>query len=361
MSKKQAHHGGAWKVAYADFVTAMMALFMVLWICAQDKKILLATSRYFQSPFRSPLHANSGVMPYEKTTNESQEKRAGTTRAPARSRSPTATSRSSSASSTRWPPTSTGCSTSTQDLEEKPIDIQVTSDGLRITLFDRASQPLFEKDTAEFTPWGRFVMQNLAWLIDRHHFHVVDRRAHPRQVRVCHREDYTAWELSADRANASRRVLVHYAVDPGMIERVTGYADTRPLPGVPPESESNQRITLSLSLKPRDPRKGSAPSRRWRPRCAETGSSQPPINRSHEILPSGRKSAPVRRPGAARAAGPPQALAALGAHPRPSRRPAANIEVVKEGDKVVRLVVTCSCGERMEIECIYPAGAGGQD
>ena len=74
MSKNQAHHGGAWKVAYADFVTAMMALFMVLWICAQDKKILLATSRYFQSPFRSPLHANSGVMPYEKTTNQSHEK-----------------------------------------------------------------------------------------------------------------------------------------------------------------------------------------------------------------------------------------------------------------------------------------------
>ena len=53
MSKKAAHHGGAWKVAYADFVTAMMALFMVLWISAQDKKILLATSRYFQQPFHS--------------------------------------------------------------------------------------------------------------------------------------------------------------------------------------------------------------------------------------------------------------------------------------------------------------------
>ncbi|MFP5340101.1 MAG: flagellar motor protein MotB, partial [Gammaproteobacteria bacterium] len=47
------HHGGAWKIAYADFVTAMMALFMVLWISAQDKEILIATSRYFQNPFNS--------------------------------------------------------------------------------------------------------------------------------------------------------------------------------------------------------------------------------------------------------------------------------------------------------------------
>ena len=59
-----AGHGGAWKVAYADFVTAMMALFMVLWISAQDKEILIATSQYFQNPFRSPMDATSGVLPF---------------------------------------------------------------------------------------------------------------------------------------------------------------------------------------------------------------------------------------------------------------------------------------------------------
>ena len=257
MSKNQAHHGGAWKVAYADFVTAMMALFMVLWICAQDKKILLATSRYFQSPFRSPLHANSGVMPYEKTTNQSHEK----------GKDDDSTGQNAPSDSNKHIELSFLNSVAAdfyrllnieQDLEEKPIDIQVTSDGLRITLFDRASQPLFEKDTAELSPWGRMVMQNLAWLIDRHHFHVVV-DGHTRAKIQFPREDYTAWELSTDRANTSRRVLVHYAVDPCMIERVTGYADTRLLPGVPPESESNQRVTLSLSLKVRDPEKPGDP------------------------------------------------------------------------------------------------------
>src|SRR6185369_16332499 len=70
--------GGAWKVAYADFVTAMMALFMVLWISAQDQRILLATSKYFQNPFHSPMNANSGVMPFNSNkSSQSQGKDAG--------------------------------------------------------------------------------------------------------------------------------------------------------------------------------------------------------------------------------------------------------------------------------------------
>ncbi len=64
--------GGAWKVAYADFVTAMMALFMVLWISSQDQKILIATSHYFQNPFNSPLKASSGVL--DKDSNQLSSK-----------------------------------------------------------------------------------------------------------------------------------------------------------------------------------------------------------------------------------------------------------------------------------------------
>ena len=73
--KAAAHHGGAWKVAYADFVTAMMALFMVLWISSQNQKILISTAQYFQNPFRSPMDASSGVMPFnsnKSTTSSGQ-------------------------------------------------------------------------------------------------------------------------------------------------------------------------------------------------------------------------------------------------------------------------------------------------
>lgn len=240
--KAAAHHGGAWKVAYADFVTAMMALFMVLWISAQDQKILISTSRYFQSPFNSPMDATSGILPFD--TNKPSK--------PKGDDSGTDTQKSSVREVDMQFLNSLAKDFFRllhvdEDLAEKPIDIQVTSDGLRVTLYDRARRPLFVENTAEFTEWGRFVMQSLAWLIDRHQFRVVV-EGHTRKGLVLPKEEYTAWELSSDRANASRRALTFYAVDNALIERVTGFADTRPIPFQPEKSESNQRVTLSLTM-----------------------------------------------------------------------------------------------------------------
>lgn len=239
--------GGAWKVAYADFVTAMMALFMVLWISAQDKKILIATSRYFQNPFSSPMEDRSGVMPFNKSSTSSSNK------------SDESAGKDTSAEKDKQIQLSFLNSVAAdfyrllhldQNFEDKPIDIQVTSDGLRITVFDRAKRPVFLDATAEFTEWGAFLLQNLAWMIDRHHFRVtID--GHTRAQLVLPREEYSPWELSSDRANAARRALVFYAVDAQQIERVSGYADTVPLEGEPTTSEANQRMTLSLRLSSR--------------------------------------------------------------------------------------------------------------
>jgi chemotaxis protein MotB len=250
MAKKAAaHHGGAWKVAYADFVTAMMALFMVLWISSQDKKILIATSRYFQSPFSSPMEDHSGVMPFNKEQDSQTKAQDDTaTPKPKNQDKPVDVSFLNSVAADFYRLLHID-----QDLQKKPIEIEVTSDGLRVTLFDRGNQPLFAAGGTDFTPWGKFVMQNLAWLIDRHAFHVtID--GHTRAGLPSAHPNYGAWELSADRANAARRSLVYYAVESRMIERVSGYADTRPLAGEPANSESNERLTLSLSLsaKPRD-------------------------------------------------------------------------------------------------------------
>ncbi|MBC7365864.1 MAG: OmpA family protein [Undibacterium sp.] len=250
--KAAAHHGGAWKVAYADFVTAMMALFMVLWISSQNQKILISTAQYFQNPFRSPMDASSGVMPYNTNkTSSSSGKDAGDEKEMSRSKHIQMTFLNSVAADFYR------LLNLDQDLANKPIDVQVTSDGLRITLFDRAKRPLFVGDTAEFTPWGKFVMQNLAWNIDRHKFRVtID--GHTRQRPPLSPEaaaalaaappDYTDWELSSDRANAARRSLVHFAVEPGLVDRVTGYADAKPVAGEAPTSEANERVTLSLTL-----------------------------------------------------------------------------------------------------------------
>lgn len=237
-----AGHGGAWKVAFADFMTAMMALFLVLWISAQNKEILIATSQYFQNPFSSPMDKHSGVMPFNssKSTNSTGTQQGNEKELEKSKQISLSFLNSVAADFYRLLHLD-------ETLANKPIDIQVTSDGLRVTLFDRASRPLFAKDTAELTEWGRYALQSLAWMIDRHHFRVtID--GHTSGALADRSADYTMWELSADRANAARRNLVHYAVEPEYIERVTGYAGTRPLPGENPASDSNDRITLSLTL-----------------------------------------------------------------------------------------------------------------
>lgn len=240
--KKEAHHGGAWKVAFADFMTAMMALFMVLWISAQDQKILLSTARYFQTPFNSPMDATSGILPFD--TNKPTKAQNDDTHT---------VSPQSSARDVDLQFLNTLAKDFfrllhiDEDLADRPIDVEVTSDGLKVTLYDRARRPLFAENSAEFTEWGRFVMQSLAWLIDRHQFRVVI-EGHTRKGLTLTQKDYTSWELSADRANASRRAITFYAVDNSLIERVSGYADTRPLPAQAPQAESNQRVTLSLTM-----------------------------------------------------------------------------------------------------------------
>jgi chemotaxis protein MotB len=247
--------GGAWKVAFADFMTAMMAFFMVMWLTAQDKEILISTASYFQTPFKSPMTAKAGVL-----NSEAQS------------------AIKSNSGGTKSEDGGVGTSTSAQtvdlaflnsvakdvfkllnmddNLANKPLDVQVTSDGLRITIYDRRSQPFFVDNTAKFTPWGDFVMQSLAWTADRNHFNIVI-EGHTRTGLNFSNPDYGDWELSSDRANAARRALVRYAVAPDKIERVTGYANTRPVPLELPTSETNQRITMSL-------------------RVGKTKSSQPP-------------------------------------------------------------------------------------
>ncbi len=252
MAKKKGggHHGGAWKVAYADFVTAMMALFMVLWISAQDEKILISTSSYFQSPFRSPLEARAGLLEYDaqEPTSSSQGRDMDSTPRNQTDARPLDLQFLNSLAKDLYRLLNLD-----ENLAERPVDIHVTSDGLRITLFDRTQHPLFVGNTAQFTEWGDFVMQSLAWMIDRNGFNVVI-EGHTRSGLEMPDAAYSEWELSADRANAARRALTLYAVEPELIERVTGYAATRPMPTEPATSESNQRVALSLKAGPRTAR-----------------------------------------------------------------------------------------------------------
>lgn len=222
-------------MAYADFVTAMMALFMVLWISAQDEEILIATSEYFQSPFNSPMDSSSGVMSDGGGQGDS-------------SISEVDPSSVADMAMLNRLAQDFYKNLDIDDQEDRPpVEISVTNDGLRVRIYDRNDRPVFDGNTARFTEWGDFVMQNLAWLIDRSDFRIrID--GHTAAEREMPTEEYSKWELSSDRANASRRALNYYAVPGERFDQVSGYADKMPLPGVVASDDENERIEISLVL-----------------------------------------------------------------------------------------------------------------
>lgn len=240
MGKKKhgEHHGGAWKVAYADFVTAMMALFMVLWIVSQEDEILEATSSYFKDPFNYNPDKEISVLNFGNPSVQQQsiEQDKG--------------SKTVDVAQLQEMARELMRLLQTEDLpkDERPIDIKVTPDGLRITLYDRSNKPLFDGDSTQFTRWGKFVMQNLSWLVDRHDMDVkID--AYSRQGVTFTQPEYTAWELTADRANATRRELEHYALEPRKVRQVTGHGTRGLLEAKAATDESQSRIEVSLSVK----------------------------------------------------------------------------------------------------------------
>ncbi len=230
--------GGAWKVAYADFVTAMMALFMVLWIVAQDEEILLYTSQYFQNPFDAPFNDSSGIMPEAnsmvKTPSNGDDLTSGN-------------QQSTMFLQSLMEELRRVVNTEQFDAHEQPVDISIVSDGLRVIVYNRAQRPLFEEDSAVLTPWGEILLQNLAWVLDQHSFRVrVD--AHSAKPHANTSGGADLWALTSARANTARRTLVKYALGRDKIDRLTGFADTRPLEDLAPEEPSNDRLEISLAL-----------------------------------------------------------------------------------------------------------------
>lgn len=236
---KHGHHGGAWKVAYADFITAMMALFLVLWLTAQDTRIKEAVERAFRHPFSSVTKENVGIIP----NKETQAIR-------------TTQGNFDSASAlelTMLRKLNEDLIKSLKKEEDDPanktVELELTPDGLRISVFDRARRPIFEPDSTTFTAYGDWVFSTLAWEISRYHSFAVELEGHTERGRTPLRPDYDDWEMSSDRANAARRKLVQHGVASDHVRKVAGYADTQPMPQHPPEDEINRRVTVMLKIR----------------------------------------------------------------------------------------------------------------
>ncbi|HTJ00971.1 MAG TPA: flagellar motor protein MotB [Dongiaceae bacterium] len=240
MSKKHGgHHGGAWKVAYADFVTAMMALFLVLWLTAQDTKIKEAVERAFRNPFTAVTKESTGIIPSQGKDASATYKQAGNFQSVSAVEMETMRRISEDLAKILQ----------REDRADNSIQIDLTPDGIRINVFDRTHKPIFESDTDTFTEYGAWVFSTLAWEISRYTSFRVELEGHTETHDQNTRELHGKWELSTERANAARRKLVTSGVDPVQICKVSGFADTAPMPNLPPSAEANRRVTVLLKLK----------------------------------------------------------------------------------------------------------------
>ncbi len=224
MSKKkhtEGHHGGAWKVAYADFVTAMMALFMVLWIVSQRKEVVQATADYFKNPIK-PLASkfNSFITDKKKTkvAEDGEEKNIDLKEL------------------TRLAEEIYKNLQIRESDENKPIEIIVTDEGLKIFIYDLTTKPFFKENSSTLTDWGDFVLNTLAWILDPKPFDIAIDAYHPKifknfkedeeRLRQGYKEGaFTFWDLCISRAQLVYRSLIYYGFTLKKVEKVAGSLD----------------------------------------------------------------------------------------------------------------------------------------
>lgn len=228
--------GGSWKVAYADFVTAMMALFLVLWITSQDQKIKEAVQRAFTHPFSSVTKASVGIIP----TKDTQAVKSHEGNFDSASAVELAMLRRLNEDLLK--------AIHQEPDDEEPIKLEMTPDGMRITIFDRARKPVFELGTAQLTSYGSWVFSTVAWQIARYKAFLVELEGHTEAGFKSAREGYGPWELSSDRALIARRKLLQAGVGDEQVREVHGFGDTAPLSGVDPTNEKNRRVTVLLRV-----------------------------------------------------------------------------------------------------------------
>ena len=238
MSKKKAHHGGAWKVAYADFVTAMMALFMVLWLTSQDQRIKEAIERAFRNPFSSVTKDSVGIIP----SKETQAVKSTSGNFDSASAVELTMLRRINQDLVK------SFETEAEDKEDESVQLDLKSDGLSINVFDRSHKPIFETQSVKFTPYGDWVFSTLAWEIARYHHFTIELEGHTESGNAPLRNDYGDWEISTDRANAVRRKLIELGVGSSQIRKVAGFGDTVPMPDHDSTNEINRRVTVLLNI-----------------------------------------------------------------------------------------------------------------
>jgi chemotaxis protein MotB len=232
------HHGGSWKVAYADFVTAMMAFFMVMWILGMDENTRKAIEGYFSNPAGYKKGYGTGQSPVaigSTPVQMKEDKIRVLIRAAEQKAFKDAAERIQH-----------GLKAERGTLGTARFEVSVGDEGLRIELIeDAAGVNFFPSGSAEVKAAARLGLGLIAReLVGLRSLVVVE--GHTDSSPYGEATTYTNWELSADRANAARRVLESAGLDSRRISDVRGYADTRLRKPEAPMAGENRRISLLL-------------------------------------------------------------------------------------------------------------------
>lgn len=255
------HHGGAWKVAYADFVTAMMAFFLLLWLLSTSSKSKLEGLAEFFTPTVG-IKDSMGIGFKGGSANSEVGIAKDKTAAPGlvSGRAPTGVAPET--------PENTSKSESDQDANlfkqgataieqtfakdgalqqyQDNISVSQTPDGLRIDVMDSNKFGMFEPGTAKLTVHGQTILARVAELVKKMpNFMAVAGHTDASPAETG-RADYTNWELSSDRAQSARRFLTKSGLEAERAKKVTGMADRELMTPQEPRGPKNRRVSITM-------------------------------------------------------------------------------------------------------------------
>ncbi len=233
-----AHHGGSWKVAYADFVTAMMAFFMVMWIVGMDEHTKKAIEGYFTNPVGYKKGYGSGSSPLANGASPTQVADAHL-QSMIRTAEEKAFKNAAAVIKARL-------DSAAGQLGNAHFEVTVTASGLRIELLeDGSGEKFFTRGSANVKTSAQIGLSVIAHeLVMLRNPVVVEGHTDATTYGVS--ASYTNWELSSDRANAARRVLEEAGLSPTRIAEVRGFSDTKPRNESNPYAPENRRISILL-------------------------------------------------------------------------------------------------------------------
>ena len=231
------HHGGAWKVAYADFVTALMALFIVLWLMNTSKPVREAVAGYFADP-----SGGKGIMPGGKGISNP--------------------GKAPEVAKENFEQVKKALEKNFSKLPEfvklrDHVKISVIPEGLRVELVEGDKGTFFESGSATPSREGQEVMKIMGEQLGKTP-NLIMVEGYTDAKPFVSSSGYSNWELSSDRANAARRIMQQSGLATGQIAQVRGFADQQLRDPKNPESGSNRRVTIIVKYMNKDQDKSPA-------------------------------------------------------------------------------------------------------